>query len=136
MRNQSIIVSLADLLILFLYGGSLYYTDQFIYPIEMSILLVASGFLAFTLGSLGPSPEEVFEWMLFFCLGILTAALSPQIVSYYQTGQYNLDSLWQTCVQTFPYILSLISPWALALPIGLFVHKITRRNYYRHARFF
>ena len=136
MYRQSIFVSMGDLFILFFYGGALYYTDQFIFPIEMRFLLVASAFLAFTLGTLGPTPEEIFEWVIFFCLGILVAALSPQIIHYFKSGAYSLDTLWETTRLTFPYILNLITPWVAAIPVGMIFHKNSHGTYYRHARFF
>ena len=136
MQNQSIFVSMGDLFILFFYGGALYYTEQFIYPIEMKFILVASSFLAFTLGTLGPSPEDIVEWVLFFSLGSLTAALSPPIIAYCKTGAFSLEIIWQTTGFTIPYIVNLISPWAVAVPFGMIFHRTSYGKYYRHARFF
>ena len=136
MNNNSLLVSSADLLILFLYGGALSYTSSFIMPIDMTSQLIASGLLAFILGCFGPSLDEMFEWILFFSLGVFIAKLVPQIQEYSNSGNYSLGQIILTCKQTFPYCLQLLTPWAVAIPLGLSFYKVTAHQYYKHARFF
>ena len=123
---------------LFLFGAAMTYVHYFIFPIPMSIQLLASGFLALILGSLGPSFGELIEWIFFFSFGIFTAVLSPQIIYTWKTGQLGKKEILATLYQTLPYCIELLSVWIVLVPVGYVFFKITssQKRYYRHARFF
>ncbi len=138
MNQPSLLVSVGDLFILFLYSFALCYVHAHVHPLSLNLQIVISGFLAFVLGTLGPSLEDLLEWLLFFSLGVFTALLSPQITHLYRTGEYSIDTMLLTCKQALPYYLQIMSPWTIALPLGLMFFRLSyqRSIYYRHSRFF
>ncbi len=136
MDRPNFFIDVADIVVVFLFGAALCYTHFFIYPLDTSQLWMASGVLAFFLGTFGPFLGEILEWMIAFALGITIALLMPQILHYGRTGAYDTKSLMDAALHGVPFILSLLSPWALCLPSGYLFYKLSHRNYYRHARFF
>lgn len=130
------IVSIADLFIILLYGACLCYINTYMFPLDTIIQLGASGILAFVLGTLGPTPEDLLEWTLFFVIGICLAALYPQLVQIYETQAVEPKALMEKVVATLPYCYQLLTPWFFTLPMGYIFFKVSRRHTYRHARFF
>jgi len=136
LNQNSFLVSVADLFIISIYGGTLFYVSHFIIPLSTTEQLGASAFLAFTLGSLGPEVDEIVEWILFFALGIFAASIVPQFNHYMAHGTYDLNNVLLAFKQALPYSLQILSPWTLMLPLGLAFHKMSHKKYYHHPRFF
>ncbi len=136
MDRTSHFFGIADLTIVFMYGAALCYTHFFIYSLTMTKLWMASGLLGFFLGSFAPQIEEVLEWIIAFGVGICFALVIPQLINFYNTGQYEFQALLEGFMNGIPFTLQVLTPWIGSLPVGWVFYKITHRNYYRHARFF
>lgn len=134
--EPSWIESFADLFIVSLYGGMVAYTHLYIHPLPLFVQLIATGLLAFFLGTLGPQVDEIVEWLFFFSFGVILASLSPQIFDFFKTGHYSIGQIVQLSRQSLPYLLQILSPWTFALPMGLAFYKISHHQHYRHSRFF
>lgn len=138
MYKPSFFETFTDLTLPFLFGGILSYIHYFLFPIPMTYQMIASGLLAFSLGSLGARFDEIIKWVLFFCFGIFVSVCSPQLIGWTKTGIFPLGEVLSSVQASIPYFFELLSAWAVMVPLGLAVFKIFRaqRHYYRHARFF
>ncbi len=136
MERPNLFFNIGDLIVVFLYGLALSYFHSFIYPLETVHLWIASGLLAFFLGSFGPEVDEILEWIIGFGLGVMIALMAPQGLHYFKTGDLEIRAILDTALHGLPFILMLLSPWIVSLPLGFLLSKIYNRNYYRHARFF
>ena len=136
MERPGFIVSTADFFFVFVYGGMMSYAHHFYHPLPEYAMLISSGALAFILGSFGPDLDEMIEWLLTFSLGVLVALLSPQIVHFYNTGVYDINAISETVKASIPFLFLLLKTWVYTFPVCFVFAKLTKRNYYRHARFF
>jgi len=125
-----------DLLIVLLYGAALSYINTYVGLIDMKSQLIASGILAFFLGSFGPNLGELMEWIIIFVFGIYLVQFYPQISTYLYNGQYSVREIIEVGFDTIPYTLKMISPWLMSFPLGYIFFKITNRNHYRHSRLY
>lgn len=135
MQRPSLLVSIADLMIMFLYGLALCYYDNFIAPMSGTTQLLISFITALFLGSMGPNFDEVFEWIIFFALGVLVVFLYPTAMYAYQTNTLALQEFILAIKAGSLYTARILAAWLVGIPMGFVFHKITDTKYYRHNSF-
>lgn len=128
--------SVIDLLLIFFTSAAICYVSTYLFPMKISIQMMASFVFALVMASHKPDLNDILEWVIFFAFGILTAKMFPLMVEYGQTGNVSVGHLIDVMVDALPYTLKLIAPWILAIPLGLSLEEPNRSSYFKHRGFF
>lgn len=135
MDKPSFFISIADLIILFFFGLLLCYYDSYVLPISGSVEFLISFTTALFLGSFGPSMDEVFEWIIFFSLGVITMHFYPAALTAYETQTLPLQEITEAGRVGGLYTAQLLTAWVAGIPVGYLFFKLTDSKYYRHNSF-
>ena len=131
--KKGAVTSFDDLLLLFFIGLALSYFHHFITPLNYTIQMLIAMVPVFIFAKTARHMSIIFEWALFFCLGLTMAPLVPLI---YRNG-FQMDLILILAKVMTPYCMAAMTGWIFAIPAGFVFSKRTfNRNYYRNPRFF